>query len=65
MHNHNALLEIVDCTDHCAEGNEKDVQYIADRRLEKLRLPRLYNSENPFPWMSEVIDLKKEKDVSD
>ena len=37
------------------------VQYIADRRFEKLRLPRQYNSENPFPWMSEVIDLKKEK----
>jgi len=37
------------------------VQYIADRRLEKLRLPRQYGSENPFPWMSEVIDLKKEK----
>ncbi len=37
------------------------VQYIADRRLEKLRLPKQYNSDNPFPWMSEVIDLKKEK----
>jgi len=37
------------------------VQYIADRRLEKIRLPRQYNSGNPFPWMSEVIDLKKEK----
>ncbi|MDP2654157.1 MAG: ribonucleotide-diphosphate reductase subunit beta [Candidatus Omnitrophota bacterium] len=37
------------------------VQYIADRRLERLRLPKLYGSANPFPWMSEVIDLKKEK----
>ncbi len=37
------------------------IEYIADRRLEKLRLPRQYNSSNPFPWMSEVIDLKKEK----
>ena len=37
------------------------VQYIADRRFEKLRLPRQYGSENPFPWMSEAIDLKKEK----
>jgi ribonucleoside-diphosphate reductase beta chain len=37
------------------------IQYIADRRLEKLRLPKQYNSSNPFPWMSEVIDLKKEK----
>ena len=37
------------------------VQYLADRRLEKLRLPQHYGSSNPFPWMSEVIDLKKEK----
>ena len=37
------------------------VQYIADRRLEKLRLPKQYGSENPFPWMSEIIDLRKEK----
>lgn len=37
------------------------VQYIADRRLEKIGLKKLYGSENPFPWMSEVLDLKKEK----
>ncbi|MCA9407603.1 MAG: ribonucleotide-diphosphate reductase subunit beta, partial [Candidatus Omnitrophica bacterium] len=37
------------------------VQYIADRRFERLRMPKQYNSSNPFPWMSEVIDLKKEK----
>ena len=37
------------------------IQCIADRRLEKLKLPRQYNTSNPFPWMSEVIDLKKEK----
>jgi ribonucleoside-diphosphate reductase beta chain len=37
------------------------IQYIADRRFEKLRLPQQYGSGNPFPWMSEVIDLKKEK----
>ncbi len=37
------------------------VQYIADRRLERINLPRVYESANPFPWMSEVIDLKKEK----
>ncbi len=37
------------------------VEYIADRRLERIRLPKVYNSANPFPWMSEVIDLKKEK----
>lgn len=37
------------------------IQYIADRRFERLRLPKQYGSENPFPWMSEIIDLKKEK----
>ncbi len=37
------------------------VQYIADRRFERLRLPQQYGSANPFPWMSEVIDLRKEK----
>lgn len=37
------------------------VQYIADRRLEKLNLKPVYGSSNPFPWMSEIIDLKKEK----
>ena len=37
------------------------IQYIADRRLEKIGLPKLYGSKNPFPWMSEVIDLRKEK----
>lgn len=37
------------------------IQYLADRRFERLRLPKQYGSANPFPWMSEVIDLKKEK----
>ena len=37
------------------------IQYLADRRLERLRLPRKYGSNNPFPWMSEMIDLRKEK----
>lgn len=37
------------------------IQYIADRRFERLRLQKQYGSENPFPWMSEIIDLKKEK----
>jgi ribonucleoside-diphosphate reductase beta chain len=37
------------------------VQYIADRRLERIRLPKVYNATSPFPWMSEIIDLKKEK----
>jgi len=36
-------------------------QYIADRRLERIGLKPQYNSSNPFPWMSETIDLGKEK----
>jgi ribonucleoside-diphosphate reductase beta chain len=37
------------------------VQYIADRRLERIGLKAKYGSKNPFPWMSETIDLGKEK----
>ena len=37
------------------------VQYIADRRLERIGIPAQYGSKNPFPWMSETIDLGKEK----
>ncbi len=37
------------------------VQYIADRRLERIGLPTQYGSSNPFGWMSETMDLSKEK----
>ena len=37
------------------------VQHIADRRLERIGLAKQYGSANPFPWMSETIDLTKEK----
>ena len=37
------------------------VQYVADRRLERIGLPAQYGSSNPFPWMSETMDLAKEK----
>ena len=37
------------------------VQHIADRRLQRIGLPIQYGSSNPFPWMSETIDLSKEK----
>ncbi len=37
------------------------VQHIADRRLERIGLPAQYGSSNPFPWMSETMDLGKEK----
>lgn len=37
------------------------VRHIADRRLERIGLPKRYHTRNPFPWMSETIDLGKEK----
>lgn len=37
------------------------VEHIADRRLERIGLRAIYGSKNPFPWMSETIDLNKEK----
>ena len=38
------------------------MQYIANRRCNQIGLKEIYpGAENPFPWMSEVIDLKKEK----
>jgi ribonucleoside-diphosphate reductase beta chain len=37
------------------------VEHIADRRLERIGLPAPYGAPNPFPWMSETIDLGKEK----
>jgi ribonucleoside-diphosphate reductase beta chain len=37
------------------------VQHIADRRLERIGLPKKYGSLNPFTWMSETMDLPKEK----
>lgn len=37
------------------------VQHIADRRLERIGIKAQFGSKNPFPWMSETIDLGKEK----
>lgn len=38
------------------------LHFIANRRLAQLGLSEEYNgATNPFPWMSEMIDLKKEK----
>ncbi|MEJ2722689.1 MAG: ribonucleotide-diphosphate reductase subunit beta, partial [bacterium] len=37
------------------------IEYIADRRLDRIGLEKAFGSSNPFPWMSEVIDLRKEK----
>ena len=40
---------------------EEYVQHIADRRLERIGLAPVYGASNPFPWMSETMDLGKEK----
>lgn len=40
---------------------EDYVQYIADRRIERIGFEKIYLSKTPFPWMSEAIDLQKEK----
>jgi ribonucleoside-diphosphate reductase beta chain len=40
---------------------EEYVRYVADRRLERIGLPRQWRARNPFPWLSETIDLGKEK----
>lgn len=38
------------------------LQFIANRRCSQIGLPEQYPGvSNPFPWMSEVLDLKKEK----
>src|SRR5450432_2172087 len=38
------------------------LRYIANRRATQIGLAELFpNEENPFPWMSEMIDLKKER----
>ncbi len=37
------------------------VEHIADRRLERIGLAKVYDTENPFPWMSQATDLSKEK----
>lgn len=38
------------------------LKFIANRRLNQIGLPDLYaGAQNPFPWMSEMLDLRKEK----
>ena len=38
------------------------LRYIANRRATQIGMePMFPNEENPFPWMSEMIDLKKER----
>jgi len=41
---------------------EEYLHFIANRRCAQIGLAELYpGASNPFPWMSELIDLKKEK----
>jgi len=41
---------------------EEYLQFIANRRLTQLGLPEQFpGAANPFPWMSEIMDLRKEK----
>jgi ribonucleoside-diphosphate reductase beta chain len=62
-------LEKVYAIDACPKGllgiNSSQfsqyVEYIADRRLERLGLPKQFGKENPFPWLSMSTDLSKEK----
>ncbi len=44
-----------------AESIYEYIKYIADRRLERIGLAKVYDAKNPFPWMSETTDLRKEK----
>ena len=44
-----------------ADVIEGYLKHIADRRLERIGLEPVYGAKNPFPWMSEIIDMKKEK----
>ena len=38
------------------------LRYIANRRCQQIGLDTMFSGEeNPFPWMAEMIDLKKEK----
>lgn len=45
-----------------AEMFEEYLHFIANRRLSQIGLPEQYpGATNSFPWMSEMMDLKKEK----
>ena len=41
---------------------EEYLKFIANRRCNQINLAEQYpGAQNPFPWMSEILDLKKEK----
>ena len=44
------------------EDFEKYIDYIGDRRLENCNLEPLHDAvANPFPWLAEMMDIKKEQ----
>ena len=41
---------------------KEDLRFIANGRCQQIGLDQLFpKAENPFPWMAEMMDLKKEK----
>ena len=45
-----------------AEEMQRYLEFVANRRLTQIGLEVVYpNAENPFPWMSEMMDLRKER----
>lgn len=58
---------IADCLPVNSVGLSADefmvyIDYIADRRLEGVGLPRLNPGiQNPFPWLAEMMDIRKEQ----
>ncbi|MEQ9417662.1 MAG: ribonucleotide-diphosphate reductase subunit beta, partial [Salinisphaeraceae bacterium] len=45
-----------------AENLAEYMRFIANRRCNQIGLEQPFpGAENPFPWMSEMMDLKKEK----
>jgi ribonucleoside-diphosphate reductase beta chain len=60
------MAYVKDCLPHGVLGLNVEllrqyIGYVADRRLERIGLPTHYGTSNPFPWMSETINLVKEK----
>ena len=38
------------------------LRFVANRRLQQIGLEEMFDgARNPFPWMSEMVDLKKER----
>ena len=47
-----------------AQMFEQYLQFIANRRCSQVGLPQQYpGATNPFPWMSEVLDLKEGEEL--